>query len=276
MTECTLHIPSFLDDYVLSTSDKSLLSSQSDVLKKKDWLTAGLTDEVRSMAPARDEIKRQNDNERDKEAFERNAAQLFPKGRQFASYTQLVQATKMFLDSWATQGVHEQKRIVCHYSESRKKKKTVALSDATNRQERNIAPSMKTQCKCPFQTRHSFVDYRVDPALGQKNPPIYYRVQITGAVCQHTCDLNTIFHRKAKQSGGQLQPDLSASQGIIEQLRDKPRKDAADLRVSLMKHLPMYTDIDAKFVCNFRQRVQHYLLNSPEGQTITIDKTNFF
>lgn len=202
-------------------------------------MPGGLLDEVRLMAPARGEIKRQNDNEHNKEAFERDAALLFPKGRQFASYTQLVQATKMFLDSWATQGVHEQKRIVCHYSESRKKKKTVALSDRTNRQERNIAPSMKTQCKCPFQMRHSFVDYRVDPALGQKKPPMHYRVQITGAVHQHTCDLNTVFHRKAKQSGGQLQPDLSALQGIIEQLCDEPCKDAADLRTSLTKHLPM-------------------------------------
>jgi hypothetical protein len=94
-TTFTLFVPDFLREY--SLSEQSLLEEQKNELLGKDWLTSGLIHEIHSLYPTCLEIKTDDDNNRDRTAFEHKISQLFPSGRIFASFKQLDQAAEMFL-----------------------------------------------------------------------------------------------------------------------------------------------------------------------------------
>jgi hypothetical protein len=75
-TTFTLYIPDFLREYSLSEQS---LEEQKNELLRKDWLTSGLIHEILSLYPTCSEIKTNDDNKRDPNAFEHKISQLFPR-----------------------------------------------------------------------------------------------------------------------------------------------------------------------------------------------------
>jgi hypothetical protein len=218
-------------------------------------LTTGLIAEIETLFPSRSEIQKDNDNKRDPRAFEHKIAQLFPKGRMFASFKQLDQAADMFLGAWAVKKTNHSKSIQCAYSTSHTKKDR-RHADVSKR--RKLEPTLKSVYKCPFVIRYSYVAYCKNKAL--KKPDIFYHVKITNVNFQHTCQMTTIFHRQALQLSGGLQPDLNGVNDIMSLLREKPMLRSDVLRPLLTKYLPFYKATDAQFIANFRIRAQHWLV----------------
>jgi hypothetical protein len=103
------------------------------------------------------------------------------------------------------------------------------------------------------------MDYSHDKE--RKKPDIFYQVKITGVNYEHTCQLYTVFHRESKQKNGTLQPDLNGLSDIIGLLLEKPNLKPDLLRPLLLKYIPYYKSIDAKFIHNFRQRALHWIIH---------------
>jgi hypothetical protein len=196
-TTFTLYIPDFLREYSLSEQS---LEEQKNELLRKDWLTSGLIHEILSLYPTCSEIKTNDDNKRDPNAFEHKISQLFPPaGRIFASFKQLDQTSDMFLDAWAIKKTSHSKSIPCAYSVTYDKQDR-KHPDLSKR--RKIEPTLKSVYKCPFIIRYSFVAHCKNRAF--KKPDIFYHVKITNVNFAHTCQMTTIFHRQAVQKLGGL------------------------------------------------------------------------
>ncbi len=254
-TTYTIYVPTFLDDVLLS---QMLITDLNAELLKKNWLTPELVREIESCFPTKEEISNtsEGDNIRDLDAFKSKAAKLLPHGRIFVSFKQLDQVSKMFLDAWAVNKVHVTKRICCSYSATSNKKSRLHPDRAKRRK---VETSAKTLYQCPFQIRYSFMNY--SKKTPTKKPNIFYRVKITGVNYEHTCQLSTVFHRESKQKNGTLQPDLNGLSDIIGLLREKPNLKPDLLRPLLLKYIPYYKTIDAKFIRNFRQRALHWIIH---------------
>ena len=97
---------------------------------KENWLTNELVEEIAGLLPESHE--KDESGKRCPHAYLLKVGQLFPKGRVFASYTQLVQASKVFLDAWAVQKVHGQKKITCSYGINRVRKQNFMLTPPNN------------------------------------------------------------------------------------------------------------------------------------------------
>jgi hypothetical protein len=113
-----ISIPSFYAVYMKQIEDglKTPQMASAEMLKE-DWLTDDLRLEIQSFFPDSKE-KDGSAGQHCLESFKRTISVLFPPGRVFASFTQLVQASKLFLDAWAIQKVHASKKISCHYGQS--------------------------------------------------------------------------------------------------------------------------------------------------------------
>jgi hypothetical protein len=138
-------IPYFRDPYCqqlfLGLDDPKNLSAR---MLKEDWMTPELLDEITGLLP--ESCDKDESGKRSPEAYLLKIAKLFPPGRVFASFKQLVQSSKMFLDAWAVQKVHGQKKITCSYGVNRGKRKKLH-PDVLKR--RNQLASIKN-ISCPF------------------------------------------------------------------------------------------------------------------------------
>jgi hypothetical protein len=146
----TVHLPTFLPAYQErfdKGEDKTALNRQ---LLLRDWITPGLRAEIVSLYPAAGE-KEADTGRRDQDVFIVKAKSLFPEGCFFASFKQLDQAAKLFLDAWAISKVHGQSKIYCARGISRGKS-TKLCSDVCLQQKRS--PSEKEKFKCPFEIRY--------------------------------------------------------------------------------------------------------------------------
>jgi hypothetical protein len=111
--------------------------------------------------------------------------------------------------------------------------------------------------------------------LHLKKPNIFYWVKITGVNYEHTCQLSTLFHRESKQKKGTLQPDLNGLNDIsIGLLREKPNFKPDILQPLLLKYIPYYKSIDAKFIHNFRQRALHWIIHQSSRDFLMEDARN--
>jgi hypothetical protein len=72
-------------------------------------------------------------------------------------------------------------------------------------------------------------------------------------------NISTVFHCKSKQKNGTLQPDLNGL-NIIGLFHEKSNLKPYLLWPLLIKYIPYYRAIDAKFIQNFRQRAPHWII----------------
>ena len=254
----TIYIPSFLDVIPVTPLPLSQLNIH---LLKKNWLTPDLVCEIERCFPTKAQItiSADGDNVRDPQAFKVQATRLMPPGRIFASFKQLDQVAKLFLDAWGIQKIHTTKRIGCFYGKPCNKKSRLHEDPAKRRR---VVISPKKVYQCPFEIRYSFIDYCNNTE--SKKPNIFYRVKVTKVNLEHTCQLSTIFHRETKQKNGSHQPDLNGLTDIISLLREKPNLKPEFLRPLLLKYLPYYKSIDARFITNFRQRAIHWIIHQKD------------
>lgn len=184
----TVSLPPFLDQYGVH-SDAHPLNIQSKELLTKNWLTDDLITEIDALAPTDADIINSTENEHSLHSFMEKCAILFPEGRHYASFKQLHQVAKKFMAMWAISCVHEQKKILCHYSDSHtdayKKRKLVLLGELKDNKRCVKKPTMKEQCKCPFFIRYTFVNKVVDLAYGKPKPDVFHIVRITAVNYTH-------------------------------------------------------------------------------------------
>jgi hypothetical protein len=112
---------------------------------------------------------------------------LFPEGHIFATFKQLDQSAKLFLDAWAISKVHGQSKIYCAHGISRGKS-TKLCSDVSL--QRKQSPSEKAKCKCPFEIRYS-PQGRPKKVTPSSIPIILLKANITGCVYEHNCTMDT-------------------------------------------------------------------------------------
>ena len=112
-----ISIPHFYALYMQEVEDglKTPKMASTEMLKE-DWVTDDLRHEIQSFFPNSNE--KDGSGQRCLQSYKRKISVLFPPGHVFASFTQLVQASKLFLDAWAIQKVHAGKKISCHYGKS--------------------------------------------------------------------------------------------------------------------------------------------------------------
>ena len=130
-----------------------------------------------------------------------------------------------------------------------------------------MKPSPKEYYKCPFRISYRYVKFPYNKKI--QIPYIYYRVNITSAVYEHTCPLTTKSHREVIQRSGCYQTNINGIQDIISMLRIKPNMECNDLRHFLYKYLPLYKSTNSVFICNFRLRVNNWIFNNPKDSEPT-------
>lgn len=247
-----LYIPDFIETYqqlhLSVEEEKAKLQSQN-------WLSESLVHEITSYFPQDTDIDRNDGNKRNPDAFSHKVGSMFPVGRIFASSKQLDQAAEMLLSNWGVKKVHNAKSIRCFFSLATTAAKEKHI-DATKRREKG--ETLKNKYKCPFIIRYSFIGYTHNKDT--RLPTIFYQVKITQVNLSHTCELSTNSHRVAIQKSGYQQPNLDGMNDIMSLLREKPTLSSETLRPLLLKYLPTYYSIDAKFIGNFRKRAQYHLI----------------
>ena len=109
--------------------------------------------------------------------------------------------------------------------------------------------SMASQVKCPFHLKWSLVDHKMP-----YRHEIFYRVKISSVVdTQHTCMMSHISYKYAvKRSSGHSKLDLTIMNTAISLLKFNPSMPTNMLRPILKDCLPCTTNIDGKYVDNFR------------------------
>ena len=172
----------------------------------------------------------------------------------FASFTQLVQASKLFLDAWAIQKVHGQKKITCHYGKIATPPKI--HPDVSKRRTRKA--SVKS-LGCPFFISYSLVNF----VASDMKPNIFYHARVTSVNYQHTCCMSTTSHRVALRCIGVATPNLDGMNTVISLLNEQPGLSNTLLRPLLQKYLPHYKAMDAAFLRNFRARAFNFIVRDP-------------
>ena len=79
-------------------SGRNLADANKEVLNV-DWLTPGLVEEIEQQFPVANEIDSTNPNQPGNDFYLTKIAIIFPLGRKFASFKQLIQACEMFLEA---------------------------------------------------------------------------------------------------------------------------------------------------------------------------------
>ena len=235
-------------------------------MTKENWLTDELVAEIAGLLPAANE--KDGSGKRCPDAYLLKISKLFPQGRVFASYTQLVQASKMFLDAWAVQKVHGQKKITCSYGINHGKKPEEPHADP--RKQRKQKSSLKmTDTPCPFFISYSLVNCT---KYGRKPDPFYF-VKVTSVQYNHNCPMSTVSHRVALRKSGQAQPNLEGMNTILSLLKEQPGLPNTVLRPLLQKYLPHYKAMDSSFMRNFRMRAHKFIILDP-CQDLTLQDVN--
>jgi hypothetical protein len=119
MADHPIYIPDWLDAELTSLDPYPMIRERIEV---KNWLTHGLIEEIQEAFPTAGDLE-VGTGVRNKEVFADKCTQLFPPGRVFASNKQVEQAASRFLEAWAVHGVHDGKKIMCHFGVSGKKKR---------------------------------------------------------------------------------------------------------------------------------------------------------
>jgi hypothetical protein len=185
----------------------------------EDWITPGLSTEMRSLFPTSEQIDKSNGTQ-DLEGFKTNCLQLFPVGQSFAPHKQVEQAAKVFLDTWAISSSCIGKKVVCYYSKPPSHSKQLLTTPNC------LYKDLKNHYDCPFVIHLNFIAYKING----KKPLTFYQVKITHLNAEHTCKLSTLYHRRALQKGGCLKMDLSKLQTILLLLCEKPQLDTRILQ----------------------------------------------
>jgi len=165
-------------------------SVKKEKFMKSNWITPELASEIQGQFPTVHEINTNSITgscERDLVAFTAKCEQLFPVGRVFMSFTQLVQASRHFLTGWNCKKVHMSKRITCYYGKCPNSRVYESTCETDKR--RTKITSMKEQYGCPFEIRYNFLKYNE----GTKRDNVFYKVKITKCVATHTCQLSSQF-----------------------------------------------------------------------------------
>jgi hypothetical protein len=89
---------------------------------------------------------------------------------------------------------------------------------------------------------------------------------------EHTCTLDSNFHRHALQRGGRLKLDLEGMKSILLLLWEQTRLDTCTLCPYLEKFLPHYKGVTAQFICNFRTRVFNYFARKGPYEELTMEE----
>ena len=266
-----IYIPTFLAEYeqrFANGEDKDAINRE---IQLQDWLTTDLRKEIITLYPTAAEKDRVT-GKRDHDAFQTKAKILFPVGRIFASFKQIDQVAKLFLDAWAISKVNGQSKIYCAHGLSRGKFKknlhnTVALR-------RTCPETEKEKCQCPFEIRYS-PQGRVKKSTPTTKPVAFLRVKVTGCVYEHKCSMDTASHQLAFQSNGQNTPDLTRIHHIIRMLREKPSIPNHVLRPEIAHAIPHYRGMDAAFMRNFRSRVLTHCLKHTDVEITHADVASF-
>jgi hypothetical protein len=112
-----VYIPTFLlgyEEHLFNGENKLALNRE---LLKKDWLTTDLCHEIIGLYPSVHK-KDPDTGKREQAAFVAKATIIFPLGRIFASFKQLDQVAKLFIDMWAIAKVHGHGKIYCAHGVS--------------------------------------------------------------------------------------------------------------------------------------------------------------
>jgi hypothetical protein len=118
---------------------------------------------------------------RSRDSFSNHCSVLFPAGRKFVSYLQLKVAVEFFLKAWGAVGSHGSSRISCFYGKASKQAKPSAVEI----DKQHVRATSLKERQCPFKIRYALQDQK-GPG---KKANIYYRVKITSADYNHTCQL---------------------------------------------------------------------------------------
>ena len=180
---------------------------------------------------------------------------------------QLRQAVAEFFKHWNLLCKSNGKSLRCSYSHTPASKKCISTSTTTSPY--NHRHSTASVVKCPFEIKWSLVDhkkpYRHD---------IFYRAKISSIVStQHTCMMSHISYKHAlKKTSGHSKIDLNHMNTAVSVLKMNPSMPAQMLRPLLKDSLPCNTNIDAKFVDNFRRRVAIYHAKNPNHTMLTMEQ----
>ena len=196
---------------------------------------------------------------------------LFPPRRVFASSKQLDQVAEIFCSRWAVRKTHPGKYIACHFGKSNNKK--VLHDDVTKR--RFTATSPKSSVQCPFHIAYSYnVNYTHNKS--RQLPEIYYHVKTTCVNYTHTCGVDTLSYKEAKQRCGDIQPDLNGVQDIIAFLCNRPTMSLQVLWPFMVKYIPKYKGTSSQFMLNFRNWCLKFILeNKMENMPTAQDSLKF-
>jgi hypothetical protein len=232
-------------------------------MQQENWITNDLWEEIDGLLPERAE--KDGSGKRCPEAYLCKIGQLFPVGRVFASFTQLVQVSKIFLDAWAVQKVHCQKKITCLYGPNYGKKPQLHV-DLSKR--RKPMASLKND-SCPFRISYGFVNKPKD----EPKPDVFYFAKIVSVNYQHNCSMSTISHHVALQKSGHAQPNLEGMNTILSLLKEQPGLPNPVLCPLLQKYLPHYKAMDSAFMRNFWTRALKFIILDPT-QDLTLQDVN--
>ena len=123
--------------------------------------------------------------------------------------------------------------------------------------------------KCPFELKWSLVNhkkpYRHD---------IFYKVKITSLPSiQHTCMMSHIGYILALRSrSGHNKIDLNSMNTAVSVLKTNPSMPAQMLRPLLKNCLPCNTNLDGKFLDNFRRRVALHHAKNPNQTILSMEE----
>jgi hypothetical protein len=192
-------------------------------------------------------------------------------GRLFASFKQLNQVAKQFLDAWAISKVNAQSKICCSHGVSCGKTKKLHPNIILQCKR---DPTKKSKCQCPFEIQYS-PQGKPNKTTPDTKPLIFPPVKITGCVYEHKCSMDTQSYRLAYQVNGQGTPDLTRINHIVRMLRDKPSMPNHVLCPKIANVIPHYRGMDAAFMSNFHARVLAYSLKHCDTNVSLDDVANF-
>ena len=249
-------IPDFVGPYLQEVRDGGDPKVITSKMEKKDWVTSELYQEINGLLPEPHE--KDASGKRCPLGYLAKISLLFPPGRVFASYTQLCQASKMFLDAWAVQKVHSQKKITCSYGLNHGKKSQLH-GDDVSKQRKSRSSVKNLDSPCPFSISYSLVNvYKPD-----KKPGVFYLAKITTVNYEHNCCMSSMSHRVALRRSGQAQPNLEGMNTILSLLKEQPALLNTILCPLLQKYLPHYKAMDPSFMRNFKNRALQFIIQDP-------------
>ena len=273
-TSNKLHIPEgFSEIYHSSDSDDI---KQAKLKSLNGYLTDSLEDEMARYYPKCEHITRDqltNDVAMDRDAFSQNFVNMFPRNRIFLNYLQLREAVTKFMKHWNLLCKSNGKNFRCSYSHTPAKKKVVAVTDLadgdTDGNNDTTRTSTSSLVKCPFLVRWTLVDHK-----RPHRHDIFYKVKISSIVStEHTCMMSHISFRHAlKKTTGHRKIDLNSMNTAVSVLKMNPTMSAQMLRPILKDCLPSHTNIDCKFIDNFRRRVAIHHAKYPNQPILSMEQ----